>query len=93
MAAEFISSQYAHLIANYAGILQISARIQTLESADKIEETTFSERELSITIEEWLQIADDILRGNEGSRVVLCNKGIGLFGNFAGLSIMSEFRL
>jgi len=82
VVTEFLDTQHADAIAEYADVIQIGARnmqnYALLEVAGKLGKPVLLKRGLSSSLEELLQAADYILKeGNEA--VVLCERGIRTF--------------
>jgi 3-deoxy-7-phosphoheptulonate synthase len=82
VVTEFLDTQHADAIAEYADVVQIGARnmqnYALLEVAGKLGKPVLLKRGLSSSLEELLMAADYILKeGNE--RVMLCERGIRTF--------------
>ncbi|HEX4690156.1 MAG TPA: 3-deoxy-7-phosphoheptulonate synthase [Solirubrobacteraceae bacterium] len=82
VVTEFLDTQHADAIAEYADVIQIGARnmqnYALLEVAGKLGKPVLLKRGLSSTLDELLMAADYILKeGNE--RVLLCERGIRTF--------------
>jgi len=82
VVTEFLDSQHADAIAEYADVVQIGARnmqnYALLEVAGKLGKPVLLKRGLSSSLDELLQAADYVLKeGNE--RVMLCERGIRTF--------------
>jgi 3-deoxy-7-phosphoheptulonate synthase len=82
VVTEFLDTQHADAIAQYADVVQIGARnmqnYALLEVAGKLGKPVLLKRGLSSSLEELLMAADYVLKeGNE--RVMLCERGIRTF--------------
>ena len=82
VVTEFLDTQHADAIAEYADVLQIGARnmqnYALLEVAGKLGKPVLLKRGLSSSLDELLMAADYVLKeGNE--RVMLCERGIRTF--------------
>src|SRR5436190_15758495 len=82
IVTEFLDTQHADAIAEYADVVQIGARnmqnYALLEVAGKLGKPVLLKRGLSSSLDELLMAADYILKeGNE--RVMLCERGIRTF--------------
>src|SRR4051812_29909516 len=82
VVTEFLDTQHADAIAQYADVVQIGARnmqnYALLEVAGKLGKPVLLKRGLSSSLDELLMAADYILKeGNE--RVMLCERGIRTF--------------
>src|SRR5436190_226755 len=82
IVTEFLDTQHADAIAEYADVVQIGARnmqnYALLEIAGKLGKPVLLKRGLSSSVDELLQAADYILKeGNED--VILCERGIRTF--------------
>lgn len=81
---EAVDNESAHLVAEYADIIQIGARnmqnYSLLREAGRLGKPVMLKRGLSATLKEWLLAAEYIL--NEGNpNVILCERGIRSFDN------------
>jgi len=85
VVTEVLDTADVNLIAEYADVLQIGARnmqnYRLLDAVGKTHKPVLLKRGLSATVEEWLQAADYILRGNGEPQVILCHRGIRTFDN------------
>jgi 3-deoxy-7-phosphoheptulonate synthase len=82
IVTEFLDTQHADAIAEYADVIQIGARnmqnYALLEVAGKLGKPVLLKRGLSSSLDELLMAADYVLKeGNE--RVMLCERGIRTF--------------
>jgi 3-deoxy-7-phosphoheptulonate synthase len=82
VVTEFLDTQHADAIAEYADVVQIGARnmqnYALLEVAGKLGKPVLLKRGLSSSLDELLMAADYVLKeGNE--RVMLCERGIRTF--------------
>jgi 3-deoxy-7-phosphoheptulonate synthase len=82
VVTEFLDTQHADAIAQYADVVQIGARnmqnYALLELAGKLGKPVLLKRGLSSSLDELLMAADYVLKeGNE--RVLLCERGIRTF--------------
>src|ERR671934_1094103 len=82
VVTEFLDTQHADAIAQYADVVQIGARnmqnYALLEVAGRLGKPVLLKRGLSSSLEELLMAADYVLKeGNE--RVILCERGIRTF--------------
>ena len=83
VVTEVMSVADMKLVADYADILQIGARnmqnYDLLEAVNGCKKPVLLKRGPSADTEEWLCAADYILNGNNGSSVILCERGMKTF--------------
>ena len=79
--SEAIDFESLKMVAEYADIIQIGARnmqnFALLQEVGRINKAVVLKRGISATLEEWLSSAEYIMQ-NGNSKVILCERGIGL---------------